>query len=1197
MEVVPKQPQIPPSSAWSTPLTFSDRDHAQVRPPSAPRSTRPPNPLPPHPSQSPPPLPSSTSTALPSPTPPNPSSVSVSLTHLPTDTLPPNVPSQPRHHPPASVFDIPNNSAPHPHHSIVRSESAPLDLFDHSFTADFNNLSLASSPDLDPFSIPRSHNVSLHPHPPSTSLSSSPSQHHFTLPGQRKPPHPSNKSNNPNQNISNLNNNAAPISNNKPLASRSVSSIELAEIVNATRIRNPFPPRLSPVKPLTSQPMSSQPPNASSHSKASAFPDWSVFDMIQNDFPETPAPALASLPTSTRQSSMPPNASAQRPSAHVKPVAHRRSRLASTASLDLDLNRLAVGDVPDSAAATTPNESQPLNHTEILRPVNPTVPRHRRSVSVNWTGNLESLTDEIPRSASRPNLLNTSDHPSSLFGNTTDQLLHPSSGIASQSTSALTASQSTSPESHTPVSAATLSRPGLSAPIPSPTSQTVPTSQSHLPSVNSSFAPRAQPVSHKAFSSVNVPDTHVPRMDELSFPPLHEYEHLYQESRQAPVPNLSANVQPSNHSFPSPGSSMPGFPSAQSDLLGGASGHMPQLHGGSTDYGNIFNGSGLFPSPFSNTNMGMGTGGAPSYSDTFRDGLAAVDNLKNMGLQMAAFLNAQQQLYAAHVAHMAALTGNTGLSNPSAFTGISNPFGHLGSAGHSSHLRSPWDTAVASHRAAPRGKHHYDQHRGGNTHSGNKKTSSMDQSHKARNGRNRRNHRASDEVSFVSSQKSSERVATGSSIAGGTIQDSTHNRSALLEEFRATSNSIGRGFGSMSELTMSGAYANLGQVPNGREWQLSEIKNNVVEFATDQHGSRFIQQKLEAATQEEKDCILKQALTDAQRLMTDVFGNYVVQKLLEHGGQNAVKLIAGELEGRMLVLSLHMYGCRVVQKALEVLDPSARAGLVRELNGHVLKCIRDQNGNHVIQKCVELVEPESVQFIVDAVLGQAVNLAGHSYGCRVVQRILEHGALKQKAPIMSEIMSSISDLIKDQYGNYVIQHVVEHGTVAERSVIMKLVVAEVCQLSQHKFASNVVERCLQFGSLKEREILIEILIVGEGGASASPLTHLVRDQFGNYVVQRVLDVALTPQRERVVSILRAQVPAIKKYSYGKHIIARLEEHQGAPTPGFTTGHSVHSHSGNLGSVSRAERSVGPSVVSVGSSQGHKPSSHSYFYYD
>lgn len=137
-------------------------------------------------------------------------------------------------------------------------------------------------------------------------------------------------------------------------------------------------------------------------------------------------------------------------------------------------------------------------------------------------------------------------------------------------------------------------------------------------------------------------------------------------------------------------------------------------------------------------------------------------------------------------------------------------------------------------------------------------------------------------------------------------------------------------------------------------------------------------------------------------------------------------------------------------------------------------------------------------------------------------------------------MISVQQLINDQYGNYVIQHVVEHGSEEERKIIIGIARKDIFALSQHKFASNVVERCLQHGSPDQRRELIEMFIVGDGPPNPSPLSSLVRDQFGNYVVQRILDIAERSQRERVVEILREQVSAIKKYSYGKHIIARLE---------------------------------------------------------
>ena len=65
--------------------------------------------------------------------------------------------------------------------------------------------------------------------------------------------------------------------------------------------------------------------------------------------------------------------------------------------------------------------------------------------------------------------------------------------------------------------------------------------------------------------------------------------------------------------------------------------------------------------------------------------------------------------------------------------------------------------------------------------------------------------------------------------------------------------------------------------------QLSDLTNHVVEFSQDQHGSRFIQQKLERATVAEKEMVFNEILAAAHNLMTDVFGNYVIQKFFEHG--------------------------------------------------------------------------------------------------------------------------------------------------------------------------------------------------------------------------------------------------------------------------------------------------------------------------
>ena len=114
-------------------------------------------------------------------------------------------------------------------------------------------------------------------------------------------------------------------------------------------------------------------------------------------------------------------------------------------------------------------------------------------------------------------------------------------------------------------------------------------------------------------------------------------------------------------------------------------------------------------------------------------------------------------------------------------------------------------------------------------------------------------------------------------------------RSVLLEEFRSNSKS-------------------------NKRYELKDIYEHVVEFSGDQHGSRFIQQKLETANSDEKEQLFREIQPNALQLMTDVFGNYVIQKLFEHGNQIQKRVLAEQMKNHVMELSMQMYGCRVVQK-------------------------------------------------------------------------------------------------------------------------------------------------------------------------------------------------------------------------------------------------------------------------------------------
>jgi len=354
-------------------------------------------------------------------------------------------------------------------------------------------------------------------------------------------------------------------------------------------------------------------------------------------------------------------------------------------------------------------------------------------------------------------------------------------------------------------------------------------------------------------------------------------------------------------------------------------------------------------------------------------------------------------------------------------------------------------------------------------------------------------------------------VAAAASVAAVSGKDSP--RHALLQELRTS---------------------------KGQTVKLSEVieKELVAEFAVDQNGSRFIQQSLEIASPEEKEELFLQLEPEVLGLCVDVFGNYVIQKFFEFGLTRHRRDLAQKLVGNVLPLALQMYGCRVIQKALEVIGEDQQVLLVQELQGHVMKCVKDQNGNHVIQKCIEKVPPQHIQFIVSSFDDQVFTLSTHAYGCRVIQRLLEYCADKQKTQILEQILDRVLDLVTDQYGNYVIQHVLQRGAGKFRSAIIKQVQTHVLDMSKHKFASNVIEKCFVYASALEKHELVTQMI---GDETLCPIAEMVKDQYANYVVQKVLGVVSEEERERIIDTVQLRVPHIRKITYGKHIVSKVEK--------------------------------------------------------
>jgi len=225
-----------------------------------------------------------------------------------------------------------------------------------------------------------------------------------------------------------------------------------------------------------------------------------------------------------------------------------------------------------------------------------------------------------------------------------------------------------------------------------------------------------------------------------------------------------------------------------------------------------------------------------------------------------------------------------------------------------------------------------------------------------------------------------------------------------------------------------------------------------------------------------------------------------------------------------------------VQKAIESILPDQQAIFVRELEPRILECVKDANGNHVIQKVIERVSPDRLGF-VSSFIGHVFELASNPYGCRVLQRCLKYLPDVKIRPLLDELLENYTtSLMQDQFGNYVIQFILEEGRPEDKALVVAQLHGRLLYMARHKFASNVCEKALLHADPESRRLLIDEILAPASKPDAAIVT-MMKDQYGNYVLQRALGVAEGEQKEALINAIRPQLTSMRRYStaYSKHL--------------------------------------------------------------
>lgn len=184
-------------------------------------------------------------------------------------------------------------------------------------------------------------------------------------------------------------------------------------------------------------------------------------------------------------------------------------------------------------------------------------------------------------------------------------------------------------------------------------------------------------------------------------------------------------------------------------------------------------------------------------------------------------------------------------------------------------------------------------------------------------------------------------------------------------------------------------------------------------------------------------------------------GSKKAQQLVAKSRPEEIKKIVIVMAPHIGDLMIDVYGNYMCQSLFQSANASQRLYLLKSMRNSLLKIAKDVRGTHSLQTVIGMASLEEEETIYKQEFsGKVVQLSTHAYASHVIQRLLI--TLKDRKFMINELQGNCTFLAKDKLGLCVIKKCVDDKTIFQ----------ELC-----------------------RDALI-----------------LVQDPYGNYVVQKVLDV-------------------------------------------------------------------------------------------
>ena len=291
----------------------------------------------------------------------------------------------------------------------------------------------------------------------------------------------------------------------------------------------------------------------------------------------------------------------------------------------------------------------------------------------------------------------------------------------------------------------------------------------------------------------------------------------------------------------------------------------------------------------------------------------------------------------------------------------------------------------------------------------------------------------------------------------------------------------------------------------------SKFQGNILSIIKTHKGSRIFQNYLKNTQCEILHQILLEILPQLSELLINPYANYFCKKFFTFLNQKDRIEFLTNIKSSLYSLCTNNIGTYPIQGIIECLGSKAEKNIIiNEIKFKIKELCIDPYGAHVIEKILSCFEEENIVIIYKYISDNFLLLAYDSNGICIIKKIVSFIHKKKlHENIKSIVKENSMEIIKHTYGNFIIQSIIENWDSNEVKEIMNLYINNLIDLSLEKFASNVIERFIE----KDNEVLLKF--INDLVISKRSL-EVMKDNYGNFVIQKALKLAFGPSKNILV---------------------------------------------------------------------------------